>query len=202
MAKRLHGMGQPNYHDGFHVTCHEHMVDYPLHWRKPRLVFVNSMSDLFHDKVPFRFIEKLFGVMKQASQHQFQVLTKRASRLESLAGRLAWPDNVWMGVTVEDADNVGRIDCLRNVPAKVRFLSIEPLLCGLPNLDLTGIGWVIVGGESGPGARVMKEEWVLGIKRQCRQANIPFFFKQWGGTNKKKAGRLLQGRTYDEMPKL
>lgn len=200
MAKRLHGMGQANYRNGFKVTCHEHVVECPLRWRKPRLVFVNSMSDLFHKQVPLGFIKRVFDVMERAPQHQFQVLTKRADRLEDIAGRLKWPDNVWMGVTVENAETTWRIDSLRNVPAKVRFLSLEPLLSNLPNLDLTGIGWVIVGGESGPGARPMEEAWVLEIKRQCRESKTPFFFKQWGGTNKKKTGRLLRGRLYDEMP--
>ena len=202
MAKRLHRMGQPNYRNGFQVTCHDHMIECPLRWRKPRLVFVNSMSDLFHEEVPFTFIREIFGVMEQASQHQFQILTKRADRLKALAEKLPWPDNVWIGVTVEDADNTWRIDCLRSAPASVRFLSLEPLLSPLPEVDLTGIAWVIVGGESGPGARPMKEEWVLEVKRRCRQAETAFFFKQWGGTNKKKTGRLLCGRAYDEMPSL
>ena len=158
------------------------------------------MSDLFHKQVPLGFIKKVFDVMEQAPQHQFQVLTKRADRLEELAGRLPWPDNVWMGATVENTETAWRIDCLRNVPANVRFLSLEPLLSSLPNLDLSGIGWVIVGGESGPGARPMEEAWVLDIKRQCRESKTLFFFKQWGGTNKKKTGRLLRGRLYDEMP--
>ncbi|HUW82552.1 MAG TPA: phage Gp37/Gp68 family protein [Phycisphaerae bacterium] len=200
MAKRLKAMGQPNYRNGFEVACHEHMLDLPLRWRKPRLVFVNSMSDLFHRDVPVEFIERVFQVMQTASVHQFQVLTKRAERLGRLSKRLPWADNIWMGVTVENADCIRRIDYLRTVPASVRFLSLEPLLGPIPKLDLTGIDWIIVGGESGPGARPMAESWVRGIKRQCRLAGVPFFFKQWGGVNKTEAGRILQGRTWDEMP--
>jgi len=193
-------MGQPNYRNGFRVTPHEHALGHPLRWHKPRMVFVNSMSDLFHEDVPAEFIQRVFRIMQQAPQHQFQVLTKRAERLEALAPALAWPRNIWMGVTVEKAEYSWRIDALRKVPAEVRFLSLEPLLGPLPDLDLRQIDWVIVGGESGPGARPMSEEWVLDIRQQCRESRIPFFFKQWGGTNKKKAGRLLQGRTWDEMP--
>jgi protein gp37 len=166
------------------------------------MVFVNSMSDLFHEDVPSAFISRVFEVMQQASQHQFQILTKRAKRLETLAKTLPWPDNVWMGVTVEKAEYAWRIDSLRRTPAKVRFLSLEPLLGPLPDLVLTDIDWVIVGGESGPGARPMEEAWVKEIKKQCRQSRTAFFFKQWGGTNKKKTGRLLDGRTWDEMPVL
>lgn len=200
MANRLHAMGQPNYRNGFEVTCHERSLGLPFRWTTPRLVFVNSMSDVFHEDIPEDFIKRIFKVMEQASHHRFQVLTKRAKRLETLAKKLPWPGNVWMGVTVESGDCTLRIDCLRKVPAKVRFLSMEPLLEPLPSLDLTGIDWVIVGGESGPGARPMEEEWALNIKRQCRKARVAFFFKQWGGVNKKKAGRLLRGRTYSEMP--
>lgn len=201
MARRLHNMGQPNYRNGFTVTAHEHTLELPLRWRKSRMVFVNSMSDLFHEDVSSAFISRIFQVMQQAAQHQFQILTKRAERLEALAKTLPWPDNVWMGVTVEKAEYSWRIDSLRRTPAKVRFLSLEPLLGPLPDLVLTDIDWVIVGGESGPGARPMEESWVKDIKRQCQQSRTPFFFKQWGGTNKKKAGRLLDGRTWDEMPR-
>lgn len=172
----------------------------PYHWRKPRLVFVNSMSDTFHEYVPKRFIQDLFKVMEETPRHKYQLLTKRAERLAELAPALPWPENVWMGVSVENADYVHRIDHLREVPAAVRFLSLEPLLGPLPNLNLEGIHWVIVGGESGPGARPMDPEWARDLRDQCVEAQVPFFFKQWGGVNKKKAGRLLDGRTWDEMP--
>lgn len=200
LAKRLKAMGQKNYQNGFNVTWHIHALGIPSRWRKPRLIFVNSMSDTFHKEVPDEFIHSVFDVMQRADHHQFQLLTKRADRLRELAPSLPWPENVWMGVTVEDADNTSRIECLRTVPAAVRFLSIEPLLGLIPNLNLEGIDWVIAGGESGPGARSMKEEWVLDIRDQCLRNRVPFFFKQWGGTNKKKAGRLLEGRIWDEMP--
>ena len=202
MARRLQGMGQENYRNGFEVTLHEHMLERPLEWKKPQTIFVNSMSDLFHEAIPTAFIERVFNVMERAPWHQFQVLTKRAERLAELAPRLPWPSNVWMGVTVEDARCVGRIDHLRKVPATVRFLSIEPLLGPMPDLDLTGIAWVIVGGESGLRARPMAEAWVVGLREQCQRSGVPFFFKQWGGPNKKAAGRLLDGRTWDEMPKV
>ena len=164
------------------------------------MIFVNSMSDLFHKNVPLEFIQKVFDVMTRAGRHTFQVLTKRSARLANLDPGLTWPDNVWMGVSVENADNISRIDHLRQTGAKVKFLSLEPLLGPLPDLDLQGMDWVIVGGESGPGSRPMNEKWVLDLCRQCREANVPFFFKQWGGANKKKAGRLLRGRTWDQMP--
>ena len=200
MAKRLCAMGQANYANGFDVTLHPHVLDYPLKWKKPQVIFVNSMSDLFHEDVPYEFIKRVFRVMTQARWHTFQILTKRAERLSELAPRLDWPHNVWMGVTVEDAPCAYRIDLLRDVPAAVRFLSMEPLLSAVENVNLDRIDWVIVGGESGPGARPMEEQWALGILDQCRAAGAPFFFKQWGGVNKKRAGRLLNGRTYDEMP--
>ena len=202
MAKRLHAMGQANYANGFEVTMHPHALQHPLKWKKPQVIFVNSMSDLFHEDVPLEFIRQIFDVMRQASWHTFQVLTKRAERLAELSPLLDWPDNVWMGVTVENADCAFRIDYLRNVPATARFLSIEPLLSAVEDMNLDHIDWVIVGGESGPGARPIEEKWVRGILRQCRDANVPFFFKQWGGVNKKKAGRLLDGQLYDEMPRL
>ena len=200
MARRLKLMGQPNYRNGFQVTTHERMLELPRQMRKPRLIFVNSMSDLFHELVPLDFIARVFGVMASCPQHTFQVLTKRSARLRDIAGQLPWPSNVWMGVTVETPGYATRIDDLRQTPAKVKFLSLEPLLAGMPSLNLQGIDWVIVGGESGPGARPMKEEWVLDIRDQCVAAGVPFFFKQWGGVNKKRAGRLLQGKTYDETP--
>lgn len=200
MAKRLRAMGQANYARGFQLTLQEHMLDIPLRWRKPRLVFVNSMSDLFHKDVPTPFIQRVFQTMEQAPQHTFQVLTKRADRLREVAHQLPWPENVWMGVSVENADYLDRINDLRTVPANVRFLSLEPLLGPLTEIDLTGIGWAIVGGESGPGARPMAPEWVRHLRDACAADGVPFFFKQWGGTNKKKTGRLLDGRVWDEMP--
>jgi protein gp37 len=202
MAKRLQAMAQANYVDGFAVRCHKHTLEVPLHWRKPQVVFVNSMSDLFHEEVPFEFIQQVFDVMARASKHRFQVLTKRAERLEELSPRLDWPPNVWMGVSVETDLFTRRIDHLRNTDAAVKFLSLEPLLGPLPDLDLADIDWVIVGGESGPKARPMTEAWVSDIRDQCRRVRVPFFFKQWGGVNKKKTGRVLQGRTWDQMPQV
>jgi len=166
------------------------------------MIFVNSMSDLFHERVPLEFIRKVFAVMEEASWHRFQVLTKRSVRLAKVASLLPWPDNVWMGVTVEAADSAFRIDDLRMVPAAVRFLSLEPLLSAMPALNLKDIDWVIVGGESGPGARAMEPAWVLDVLHQCRRSDVPFFFKQWGGPNKKKTGRVLEGQVYDEMPEV
>ena len=200
MAKRLQAMGQANYAKGFQLTLQDRMLDIPLRWRKPRLVFVNSMSDLFHKDVPTSFIQRVFQTMEQTPQHTFQVLTKRADRLREVAPQLPWPENVWMGVSVENVDYLARIDDLRTVPANIRFLSLEPLLGPLTEIDLTGIGWAIVGGESGPGARAMDPEWVRNLRDACAVAGVPFFFKQWGGTNKKKTGRLLDGRIWDEMP--
>jgi protein gp37 len=178
------------------------MLERPLQWRTPLVVFVNSMSDLFHDSVPLAFIERVFDVMRRASWHTFQVLTKRAERLEELSALLQWPDNVWMGVSVERQDYAHRVSHLRETAARVKFLSLEPLLGPLPQLDLRGIDWVIVGGESGACARPMDQSWVLEILRQCETARVPFFFKQWGGRNKKQAGRRLNGRTWDDMPPL
>lgn len=200
MAKRLRLMGLPQYERGFEVTLHEDALRLPLEWKTPQRIFVNSMSDLFHELVPEEFIARVFAVMEEAGRHQFQVLTKRARRLSELAPRLPWPKNVWMGVSVESAAYVERIDHLRAAGAAVKFLSLEPLLGPLPNLDLAGIDWVIVGGESGPKAREMKREWVVEIRRRCEDAGVPFFFKQWGGVRRKEAGRLLDGRTWDGMP--
>ena len=202
MARRLKAMGQPNYRNGFRVTKHPHVLQLPLRWKRPRTIFVNSMSDLFHRAVRFDFISSVFDVMHRARQHQFQVLTKRSARLLQLSYKLDWPGNVMMGVTVETDDYTFRIDDLRQTSATIKFLSLEPLLGSIPALDLTGIDWVIVGGESGPGARPMKEEWVIDIRDQCLAADVPFFFKQWGGKNKKLAGRTLKGRTWNEMPKI
>jgi protein gp37 len=200
MALRLQAMGQANYSNGFALTLHEKMLGQPLTWRKPRRVFVNSMSDLFHKSVPEAFIYRVFEVMRQASQHRFQVLTKRSKRLADLARGIDWPANVWMGVSVENADYAFRIDHLRQVGAAVKFLSLEPLLGPLPALDLRGIDWVIVGGESGPGARPMASGWVTEIRDQCVEAGVPFFFKQWGGVVKSRTGRELEGRTWEGMP--
>ena len=200
MAWRLQAMGQPNYINGFAVTLHEHMLTRPLEWKKPQTIFVNSMSDLFHQDVPFEFIQKVFAVMQQAHWHQFQVLTKRSDRLLELSQQLEWMPNIWMGVSVESEKYTFRIDHLRQTEAMVKFLSLEPLLGPLSGLDLTNINWVIVGGESGPGARPLKREWVTDIRDQCQQARVPFFFKQWGGVRKKQRGRELEGRTWDEMP--
>jgi protein gp37 len=202
MARRLQAMGSPNYVNGFRVTHHEHQIEKPLQWKRPMSIFVNSMSDIFHEEVPVDFILKIFTVMKLAGHHRFQLLTKRAERLSALDRKLPWHDNVWMGVTVETTDYVSRIDHLRDTGARTKFLSLEPLLGPLPDLNLGGIDWVIVGGESGPRARLMRPEWVTEIRDQCLAADVPFFFKQWGGKNKRKAGRLLEGRTWDQMPRV
>ncbi len=200
MANRLNAMGQPNYANGFRLTLHEHVLGTPLSLKKPRVIFVNSMSDLFHKGVPTEFIRRVFDVMNRADWHTYQILTKRAARLAALSPHLPWAPHVWMGVTVEQRDYVDRIDLLRETGAFVKFVSLEPLLGPLPDLDLRGIDWVIAGGESGPGARPMRKEWVREIRKQCVAAHVPFFFKQWGGVNKKKAGRILDGRTWDQMP--
>lgn len=202
MAKRLQAMGQPNYANGFQLALHPQALELPLSWKKPQVVFVNSMSDLFHEQVPVAFIQQVFDVMRRASWHTFQVLTKRSQRLAEIDAQIDWPENVWMGVSVETQKYTFRIDHLRQTHAKIKFLSLEPLLGPLPGLDLKTINWVIVGGESGPGARPLCEEWVVDIRDQCLRAKAPFFFKQWGGVRKKKNGRELQGRTWDEMPEL
>jgi protein gp37 len=202
LAKRLKAMGNPRYANGFAVTLHEDLLELPKRWSQPRLIFVNSMSDLFHEAVPLEFIQRAFSTMRDCRRHTFQILTKRSARLRQVASGLDWPPNVWMGVSVEDARVLSRIDDLRHVPAAVCFLSCEPLIGPLDGLILDAINWVIVGGESGPGAREMKAEWVRSIFRQCRRANVPFFFKQWGGVRKDLTGRSLDGRTYDGMPKI
>ena len=202
MAKRLHAMGSERYRDGFKPTLHEDLIDLPKRWKKSRLIFVNSMSDLFQDAVPDNFIRQVFATMEACPQHTFQILTKRSDRLRMIGGSLPWPSNVWMGVSVEDAQVIGRIPDLAAVPARIRFLSCEPLIGPLENLPLNGIHWVIVGGESGPGARPMSEQWVESIYGQCQRGGVPFFFKQWGGVRKDVTGRKLHGRTYDEMPRL
>jgi protein gp37 len=200
MAKRLKAMGSPNYANGFRVTVHHESLELPLKWKKPQMIFVNSMGDLFHERVPQTFIQDVFEVMAAATQHQFQVLTKRSDRVYEIHKLLNWPPNVWMGVTVENENCRFRINDLRRTGAKVKFLSLEPLLGPLPKLNLKKIDWVIVGGESGPGARPLQPEWVLDIRDQCLQAGVAFFFKQWGGFNKKKNGRTLEGRTWDQLP--
>ncbi|MCC6148977.1 MAG: phage Gp37/Gp68 family protein [Planctomycetes bacterium] len=202
LAVRLKAMGQKNYANGFKVALHDSAVDLPLTWKKPRTIFVNSMSDLYHKEVPESFIHRVFDTMRRARWHQYQVLTKRADRLLELDARLPWAPQIWQGVSVESADYTFRIDLLRKTHAHLKFLSLEPLLGPLPKLNLGGIHWVIVGGESGPGARPMEESWVLDIRDQCVRAKVPFFFKQWGGVNKKKAGRLLEGRPWNGMPEI
>ena len=200
MAKRLRAMGQRRYRNGFQLTLQPDVVDLPLRWKKPRMIFVNSMSDLFHERVPVDYVRQCFDVMERAAHHTFQVLTKRPQRAAEMASLLPWPQNVWMGTSIENADYVGRIGELTEIPAHIRFLSLEPLLGPIPRLPLSGIGWVIVGGESGPGARPMKEEWVTQIRDRCLRYEVPFFFKQWGGINKKRTGRTLDERTWDEYP--
>lgn len=200
MARRLHAMGNPRYRNNFEVTLHHDLLDRPFKWKRPSLVFVNSMSDLFHKDVPLSFVRDVFATIQRAPQHTFQVLTKRAERLAEVAGVLTWPSNLWMGVSIEDNRFVNRAELLKEVPAVVRFLSLEPLLGPVPDLSLTGINWVIVGGESGPGARPMKADWVRDIRDRCFLDGIPFFFKQWGGVRRTAAGRLLDGRTWDEFP--
>jgi protein gp37 len=193
-------MGNERYQNGFRLTLHKDVVDLPRSWRSGRMIFVNSMSDLFHRDVPLEFIERVFQTMRECPQHVFQILTKRSERLQKLATQIDWPSNVWIGVSVENAAVLSRVDDLRIVPAAVRFLSCEPLIGSLAGIDLRGIHWVIVGGESGPHARTMNIQWVREIFRECRKQKVPFFFKQWGGVRKDLAGRLLGGRTYDEMP--
>jgi len=200
MTRRLQAMGLEKYASGFRVTVHERLLDVPLGWKTPQMIFVNSMSDLFHEDVPEGFIHKVLDVMHRAWWHTFQVLTKRSARLEELDQVIHWPANVWLGVSIENEHYLFRADHLRHTRARIKFLSLEPLLGPLPTLDLRGIAWVIVGGESGPGARPMAKEWVVDIREQCLAARVPFFFKQWGGVRKNRAGRLLQGRTWDQMP--
>jgi len=201
LAKRLKAMGQANYKNGFRLTLQPRMLELPLSWKKPQTIFVNSMSDLFHKNVPLEYIQQVFDVMKRAHWHRFQVLTKRSSRLAELSPFLEWSPNIWMGVSVESQKYDYRIDNLRRTGAAIKFLSLEPLLGALKNLNLSEMDWAIVGGESGYGARPILEEWVTEIRHQCQNQNVAFFFKQWGGINKKKTGRLLEGRTWDEMPK-
>ncbi len=198
-AERWRGIPDHPYEQGFDLRLVPELLEQPLKWREPRVIFVNSMSDLFQKDVPVAFIKKVFKVMRKAEQHTFQILTKRADRLAEVADELVWPENVWQGVSVENQKYADRVDYLRRVPAAVRFLSVEPLL-GPVDLDLTDIHWVIAGGESGPGARPMKPEWVRSLRDSCREQGVPFFFKQWGGVRKHRTGRELDGRTWDEMP--
>ena len=200
MALRLQAMGNRNYMNGFEVTTHEASLGIPDRWRTPRMIFVNSMSDLFHEEVPDSFIQKVFSVMNRVDRHVFQVLTKRSERLLEMASRLPWAPNIWAGVTVESNEYLARLNDLRKVPSSVRFVSFEPLLGSIETADLSGIDWVIVGGESGPGARPMRKEWVTPLRSACLSQGIPFFFKQWGGANKKKAGRELDGRVWSQTP--
>jgi len=193
-------MGNGKYRNGFRLTLHRSELPKPLEWKRPRLVFVDSMSDLFHREVPLPFIREVFGVMASASQHQFQILTKRAERLAELAPKLNWSPNIWIGVSIESEECTSRLELLRGVPAVVRFLSCEPLIGPIHNLNLDCIDWVIVGGESGPCARRMDKTWALGIRDQCLRQGVPFFFKQWGGKRKRQTGRLLEGQTWDELP--
>lgn len=200
MANRLQAMGLHRYEKGFLVSTHNDLIEVPLHWKKPRLIFVNSMGDLFHEKVPTEFIEKVFNTIQKAPWHIFQLLTKRADRLENLSLKLSWPQNLWMGVTVESQEYVSRIEKLRNVPASIKFISFEPLLGPIKYSNLRNIDWVIVGGESGPYARTMSADWVRIIRNACVEHSIPFFFKQWGGTRKKKLGRMLDQRIWSQYP--
>ncbi len=200
MAKRLQAMGMLRYRNGFEVTLHSDLISLPFTWKRPRLIFVNSMSDLFHQNVPLEFIQQVFETMAICGHHIFQVLTKRSQRLTEIAHRLPWSPNIWMGVTVENRRAMRRVEHLQQVPAAIRFISCEPLLEQIDNLPLKDIHWTIVGGESGPKARPMQPAWVKSLLQQCREARVPFFFKQWGGTRKKVRGRKLNGRTYEEMP--
>ena len=200
MSKRLQAMGMEKYRRGFEVVVHESVLQEPLKWKSPSLVFVNSMSDLFHKAVPIDFVQSVFEVMNQASQHTFQVLTKRPGRVKQIDARLDWAPNIWLGTSIESEKWLHRLERLKSTGARTKFLSLEPLLGPLPDLDLAGIDWVIVGGESGPGARPMDAEWVREIRDNCVDSEVPFFFKQWGGVFKKRTGRILDGRTWDEMP--
>lgn len=202
MSKRLMMMGVKKYKDNFKVRTHESALEIPYKWKNAKIVFVNSMSDLFHPEIPLDFIKKVFKVMNDNPRHVFQVLTKRADRLFELHKELKWTHNIWMGVSVEDQKVISRIDYLRNTNARTKFLSLEPLLGELKNLDLENIDWVIVGGESGHNPRTMNPDWVIDIQEQCSEKGVSFFFKQWGGKNKKANGRILNGRTYDEMPEI
>ncbi len=200
MALRLKGKGSPNYRNGFNITSHQHMLNLPSTWKKSRMIFVNSMSDLFHEEVHLDFIQSVFKVMNECPQHIFQILTKRSKRITELNHLLSWTNNIWMGVTIEHEKYLHRMEHLKQSDAKIKFISFEPLLSSIPKIDLDNIDWIIVGGESGSGSRPLKEEWVVSIKDQCLSYYTPFFFKQWGGVNKKKAGRLLNGKEWNQVP--
>lgn len=202
LARRLKTMGVRRYARGFDVCLHRDLLRLPLRWRRPRVIFVNSMSDLFHERIPTAFIQSVFDTMNRCPQHTFQVLTKRSSRMLALSGQLRWTHNIWMGVSIENAGVMTRIDELARTGARVKFLSCEPLLGPLGSLPLSEIDWVIVGGESGPNARPMQRSWVVSIRDQCVGAGVPYFFKQWGGINKKAAGRVLDGEVWDQRPAL
>ena len=200
LSRRLMAMGQKKYQNNFNLTLHPHTLNEPYAWKKAKVIFVNSMSDLFHKDVPLEFIQKVFQTMNETPHHTYQVLTKRADRLAELSQHLNWTDNIWMGTSIEDERVIDRLIHLKECDAKFKFLSMEPLLGPIPSIDLSGIDWVIVGGESGHKARPIEEQWVLDIRDQCQAQNVKFFFKQWGGRNKKKNGRLLQGKEYNDMP--
>ncbi|MBN1291780.1 MAG: phage Gp37/Gp68 family protein [Candidatus Latescibacteria bacterium] len=200
LSKRLQSMGNANYAKGFRLTTHPNMLDIPLTWKRPRMIFVNSMSDLFHEEVPLDFILQVFQTMEKANWHTFQILTKRSSRILELNKKLHWPENVWVGVSVENQEYTYRIEHLQQIDAHIKFISFEPLLGPIKSLHLNSIDWIIVGGESGPNARPIVEKWICDIRDQCLFKNVPFFFKQWGGKNKKRNGRLLQGKIWDETP--
>lgn len=202
MAKYLQSLGVEHYKNGFEVSLHEDSLSIPLKWKSPKLIFANSMSDLFHKKVPFEFLLKIFDTIKKTPKHKYQILTKRPERMLELDDKLPWHDNILMGITIESSDYIYRLDLLKKCKAKTKFLSLEPLLSNLKNLDLKGIDWVIVGGESGENARPMQKEWVLEIKQQCQEQKVPFFFKQWGGRDKNKGGALLEGKSYQEYPSI
>src|SRR5574341_99141 len=201
LAHRLKAMGNRRYANGFALTPHHDLIDLPLKWREPKFVFVNSMSDLFHEEMPLSFIQSVFKTMEKADRHVFQILTKRSHRLLEVSNKISWPSNVWMGVTVESHKYTHRISDLQRVPAKMKFLSIEPLLSHIPELPLSGIDWVIIGGESGPRCRSVQIEWVRSVRDQCVEKGVPFFFKQWGGVRKKASGRLLDGKIWSEKTK-
>ena len=200
MALRLKAMGTKGYENGFEVTLQNHQLERPLKLKKPQMIFVNSMSDIFHEKVPQDYILKIFETMNKADWHIFQVLTKRPERLEELREKITWTKNIWLGTTIESNKYIDRVKFIKETQANIKFISFEPLIDSVKDIDIDGIDWVIVGGESGSGSRVIKKEWIYEIKEKCDKLNIPFFFKQWGGTNKKKSGRLLDGKIYDEMP--
>jgi protein gp37 len=202
MAKRLQAMGNPRYQNAFNLTLHPDLLDLPRSWKAPRRIFVNSMSDLFHEQVPLDFLQRVVATINATPWHTYQILTKRAERMVQMSADISWPANAWLGVTIERADYLHRIDLLRSVPAKVHFVSLEPLLGPLPGIELSGIDWVILGGESGPGARPLAREWVRDVRDQCQAAGVPFFFKQWGGVVKKRAGRVLDGLVWNQVPAL